>query len=200
MLRKHRRTEEPYLSFEIRPKDEHNLKLISNTHPKDWANPKPKEVYDLVVIGGGTAGLVTASGAAGLGANVALVERSHMGGDCLNVGCVPSKGTIRPSTAFADVRDSHEFGVKIEGNVEMDFRVAMERMRRIRAQISDVDSVRRYTKLGVDVFLGQAEFSGPSSVNVNGVTLKFSRAVIATGARAAAPPNSRVGRRWIPNQ
>jgi NADPH-dependent 2,4-dienoyl-CoA reductase/sulfur reductase-like enzyme len=77
---------------EILPKDEHNAKLIANVHPPDWTNPEPSGRYNLVVIGAGTAGLITAAVAAGLRAKVALIERHLMGGDCLNVGCVPSKG------------------------------------------------------------------------------------------------------------
>jgi 2-polyprenyl-6-methoxyphenol hydroxylase-like FAD-dependent oxidoreductase len=91
---------------EIPPMDEHNTQLVNNVHPNDWTNPTPNGRYNLVVIGAGTAGLVTAIGAAGLGAKVALVERHLMGGDCLNVGCVPSKVLIRSARAFADVRDA----------------------------------------------------------------------------------------------
>ncbi len=89
---------------EISPRDEHNLKLIANVHPPDWVNPEPAGRYNLVVIGAGTAGLVSAIGAAGMGAKVALVERHLMGGDCLNVGCVPSKTIIRAGRAAADHR------------------------------------------------------------------------------------------------
>ena len=76
----------------VMPDDEYNRKLVDNVHPGDWVNPVPASRYHLVVIGAGTAGLVSAAGAAGLGAKVALIERQLMGGDCLNVGCVPSKG------------------------------------------------------------------------------------------------------------
>ena len=81
----------------VQPLDVHNIELLSNVHPVDWKNPEPAPRYNLVVIGAGTAGLVTAAGAAGLGAKVALVERHLLGGDCLNVGCVPSKAIIRSS-------------------------------------------------------------------------------------------------------
>src|SRR4030095_11743092 len=77
------------------PKDQYNAELIANARPPNWKNPEPARIYNLVVIGGGTAGLVAAAGAAGLGAKVALVEKNLMGGDCLNVGCVPSKAVIR---------------------------------------------------------------------------------------------------------
>src|SRR5438445_3940753 len=85
------------------PTDEHNRTLLHNVHPPDWRNPEPAPRYNLVVIGAGTAGLVTAAGAAGLGARVALIERYLLGGDCLNVGCVPSKCVIRSSRVVGDV-------------------------------------------------------------------------------------------------
>jgi pyruvate/2-oxoglutarate dehydrogenase complex dihydrolipoamide dehydrogenase (E3) component len=162
------------------PWDEHNQALVANAHPPDWSNPEPASRYNLVVVGAGTAGLVTAAGAAGLGARVALVERDLMGGDCLNVGCVPSK------TAAA-ARDAGRFGVTA-AEVRVDFGAVMERLRRVRAQISPADSAARFRGLGVDVFLGEARFSGRDTVTVAGQTLRFARAVIATGARAAAPP------------
>ncbi len=172
----------------VLPFDEHNEQLLANGHPSDWVNPDPAKRYNLVVIGAGTAGLVVAAGAAGLGAKVALVERSLMGGDCLNVGCVPSKALIRCAKAYAEVRDVGEFGVRVPDGVSVDFPVIMERMRRLRAGISPHDSVARFSELGIDVFLGQAKFASRDTVEVGGKTLRFARAVIATGARAAAPP------------
>ncbi len=103
------------------PADEHNRTLVSHVHPLDWTNPAPKDRYHLVVIGAGTAGLVTAAGAAGLGARVALIERDLMGGDCLNVGCVPSKALIRCARACADVRDAGRYGVRVPDGVSVDF-------------------------------------------------------------------------------
>ena len=97
----------------IQPWDAHNQKLVSNVHPADWKDPTPAPRYNLVVIGGGTAGLVSAIGAAGLGAKVALIEKHFMGGDCLNVGCVPSKAIIRAARAVAAVREAAEFGVNV---------------------------------------------------------------------------------------
>ena len=172
----------------VRPWDAHNQKLVSNVHPPGWKNPIPAPRYNLVVIGGGTAGLVSAVGAAGLGAKVALIERHFMGGDCLNVGCVPSKAIIRAARAVAAVREAAEFGVHVPAGVTADFGKVMERMRRLRADISPHDSAQRFTELGVDVFLGAGQFTGPDSIEVGGQTLHFAKAVIATGARAAAPP------------
>ena len=173
----------------VLPQDEHNRKLVRNAHPPDWKNPDPSSLYNLVVIGAGTAGLVTAAGAAGLGAKVALIERNLMGGDCLNVGCVPSKGIIRAGRAVHDVRRAEEFGVTCGANVSIDFGKAMERMRRVRAGISDHDSVERFSKeLGIDVFLGQGKFIGPNGIEVEGKRLRFKKAAICTGAHAAVPP------------
>jgi pyruvate/2-oxoglutarate dehydrogenase complex dihydrolipoamide dehydrogenase (E3) component len=175
--------------FVIPPDTEENRTLVDNVHPPGWTNPVPAERYNLVVVGAGTAGLVTAAGAAGLGAKVALIEREFMGGDCLNVGCVPSKGIIRPARAIHDARTAGEFGIKGTDALSIDFGKAMERMRRIRTKISFHDSVRRYSeKLGVDVFLGEGKFVGPDVIEVNGARLRFQRAAICTGARAAAPP------------
>ena len=173
--------------FPLAPLDDPNRQLIANVHPPDWVNPPPAARYNLVVLGGGTAGLVTAAGAAGLGAKVALVERHLLGGDCLNVGCVPSKCLIRASRAAADTRDAERFGVRVPPGVTVDFAAVMERMRGIRAGISHHDSAQRFARLGVDVFLGDARFSGPDTVTVGDHTLRFKRAVIATGARAAHP-------------
>ena len=171
----------------LTPWDEHNRTLVANVHPPDWKNPTPARRYNLVVIGAGTAGLVAAAGAAGLGARVALVERDLMGGDCLNVGCVPSKALIRAARALADLRRASEFGIRLPEAAQVDFGAVMERMRRLRAAISPTDSAARFRSLGVDVFLGEGRFSGRDAVHVGDAALRFSRALIATGARAAAP-------------
>jgi pyruvate/2-oxoglutarate dehydrogenase complex dihydrolipoamide dehydrogenase (E3) component len=174
---------------QIHPRDAHNAELLAHVHPPDWKNPEPRGRYNLVVIGAGTAGLVTAAVAAGLGARVALVERHLLGGDCLNVGCVPSKGVIRASRFVAEARRGAEIGLRPPADAEVDFAAAMERMRRIRARIAREDSARRYQgELGVDVYLGDARFADGRSVEVDGRVLHFRKAVIATGARAAAPP------------
>src|SRR5512146_159320 len=172
----------------VLPEDESNKTLVANVRPTEWKNPEPAPLYNLVVIGAGTAGLVTAAGAAGLGAKVALIEQHLLGGDCLNVGCVPSKGIIRAARAVHDVRAAGEFGVQGAGGAAIDFGKAMERMRRIRAGISFHDSAKRFSEeLGVDVFIGRGRFTGPDSIDVNGKRLRFARAAVCTGARAAAP-------------
>jgi pyruvate/2-oxoglutarate dehydrogenase complex dihydrolipoamide dehydrogenase (E3) component/uncharacterized membrane protein YdjX (TVP38/TMEM64 family) len=172
---------------EVLPDDQFNRELLANAHPPRWQNPEPAERYNLVVIGAGTAGLVTAAGAAGLGANVALVERYLLGGDCLNVGCVPSKALIRSARAYGEIQRAHDFGIKVPEGVEVDFPSVMERMRRLRARISHHDSAERFRGLGVDVFLGQARFTSGKTIEVGDKILRFSKAVIATGARAYHP-------------
>ncbi|MHB8956057.1 MAG: mercuric reductase [Pirellulaceae bacterium] len=173
---------------QLLPWDDHNQRLAANVHPPDWTNPTPSGRYNLVVIGAGTAGLVTAAGAAGLGAKVALIERSLMGGDCLNAGCVPSKGIISAARVAARMRRAHEFGIDVPEGVRVDFSAVMERMRRLRAGISRNDSAQRFRDLGIDVYFGQGRFLDSSTIEVQGTTLNFKRAVIATGVRAAAPP------------
>ncbi len=168
--------------------DAYNQQLIEYVHPNNWTNPQPASVYDLVVIGAGTAGLVVAAGAAGLGIGlkVALIERNLMGGDCLNFGCVPSKTIIRSSRIIAEIWRGQELGVRAD-KIDIDFGAVMERMRRIRAEISHHDSAARFTALGIDVFLGDGKFTSNDSVTVDTQVLKFKKAVIATGARAAMP-------------
>ena len=172
----------------VEPDDEFNQRLLANVHPADWTNPVPSGRYNLVVIGAGTAGLVTAAVGAGLGARVALIERHLMGGDCLNVGCVPSKGIIRAARAWAAASNGQAFGLSTDPAPTRDFGQVMRRMRRLRAELSRIDSARRFTDLGVDVFIGDGRFTGPETVQVGDTTLRFSRAAICTGARAAAPP------------
>jgi len=170
----------------VLPEDAWNRELVDSVHPADWTNPTPPEKYALVVIGAGTAGLIAAVGAAGMGARVALIERHLMGGDCLNFGCVPSKAILAAAHAVHAARSGAEFG--LSGDFTFDFGVAMERLRRLRAQIAHHDSAARFTELGADVYLGQAKFTAPDTVIVGEQPLKFHRCIIATGARAALPP------------
>ncbi|HYJ96200.1 MAG TPA: FAD-dependent oxidoreductase, partial [Vicinamibacterales bacterium] len=171
--------------------DEHDRRLTALVRPSDYRNPAPASKYDLVVIGGGTAGLVCAAGAAGLGARVALVERSRLGGDCLNTGCVPSKAMLRSARLVAESRRGPAFGV--QSSAHADFPAVMARMRARRADLAPADSAERFTSLGVDVFFGSASFSGPRSVSVGSENdtgrseLRFRKAVIATGSRPILP-------------
>ena len=172
----------------ITPKDTYNQQLLAHVHPSDWINPQPADMYDLVVIGAGTAGLVVAAGAAGLGLGlkVALVERHLMGGDCLNFGCVPSKTIIRSARVIGEIWSGRELGIDV-GQIEINFGAVMERMRRIRSNISHHDSAIRFRELGVDVFLGNGQFTNNNTVTLGDLPLKFKKAVIATGARANIP-------------
>jgi pyruvate/2-oxoglutarate dehydrogenase complex dihydrolipoamide dehydrogenase (E3) component len=179
---------DPEIAQLFEPYCVYNERLVENVHPLTWVNPEPAERYHLVVVGAGTAGLVSAAGAAGLGARVALVERRLLGGDCLNYGCVPSKAVIRAARAWHDARTgSDRFGAPAADG-EGDFAFAMKRMRRLRASISRHDSARRFTGLGVDVFIGNGRFVAGDALEVAGQRLRFRRAVVATGARPFAPP------------
>jgi pyruvate/2-oxoglutarate dehydrogenase complex dihydrolipoamide dehydrogenase (E3) component len=173
----------------VLPMDEYNQTLVAAVHPNDWIDPTPTATYDLVVIGAGTAGLVVAAGAAGLGLGlkVALIEKHLMGGDCLNVGCVPSKCIIRSSRVLGELWEAKALGIEVPEAIAIDFPAVMARMRQVRAGISHNDSATRFQKLGVDVFLGNGRFSSGSTIEVNGQTLRFKKAVIATGARATRP-------------
>ena len=170
------------------PMDACEIERLANVRPAGWLNPRPTDRYHLVVIGAGPAGLVAAKGAAGLGARVALVERDLIGGDCLNVGCVPSKALIRTSRLYAEIRDAGRYGVAAPGQDNVDFAAVMLRMRRLRAHISRTDSITDLVNAGVDVFLGTARFTSGDSLDVGGTTLRFRKAVIATGARPDTPP------------
>ncbi len=174
--------------MKLSPLDIHNKKLLENVHPQEYSNPKAQELYDIVVLGAGSAGLVSAAIASALGAKVALVEEELMGGDCLNVGCVPSKSLISSARLAANMREAKKFGLAQRKVEAKEFSAVMEDLRRIRAEISPVDSVKRFTSLGVDVFLGRGVFSGKNSLEVEGQTLHFCKAVIATGARPATLP------------
>lgn len=171
---------DPRLSF--------NAELLDCVHPKDWEDPMPRHAYNMVVIGGGVAGLVTAAGSAGVGGRVALVEEQMLGGDCLVSGCVPSKALLACAQRVVDVRQAGRFGVRLQGEVGVDFAAIMERMRRLRAKIAPHDSAQRFSdELGIDVFQGRARFTSNRTVEVNGQTIKFRRALIATGGRPFVP-------------
>ena len=169
------------------PQDAYESERLDNVHPSGWRNPKPADRYSLVVLGAGTAGLVAAHAAAALGAKVALVERNLLGGDCLNDGCVPSKAIIRTSRLYAEMRNAEQYGAQTPADIRVEFPAVMRRMRGIRARISRADSARRLVAAGVDVFFGQASFTGTDALTVDGAKLRFKKALIATGARPDTP-------------
>jgi pyruvate/2-oxoglutarate dehydrogenase complex dihydrolipoamide dehydrogenase (E3) component len=167
--------------------DPNDQRTVRNTHPPDWRNPTPRARYDLVVIGGGTAGLVSAGTGALVGARVALVERYYTGGDCLINGCVPSKALLRSARAAADARAGAALGMSA-AEVQVDFPKVMERVRAVRAQISSGDAARSFQEeYGVDVFFGDATFTAPDHIAVDGMPLRFRKAIIATGSRPSIP-------------
>ncbi len=176
------------------PLDSYNIDLLNNVHPKNWPeyddDGSLREEYDLVVIGSGAGGLVSSKQAARRGLNsVALISEHLAGGDCLNVGCVPSKALIRSAKAVREVRRAADFGITLpKGDIEVDFGAVMERMRKLRATIAPVDSHEATVEAGAQVFQGRGKFTSPNTILVNGKELKFKKAIIATGGRA-----------WVPN-
>ena len=149
---------------------------------------KPKSFdYNMVVIGAGSAGLVTSYIGAATKGKVALIEKHKMGGDCLNTGCVPSKALIRSAKFMADVKKCQKLGFK-SAQVEFDFAEVMERVQRVIKTIEPHDSVERYSKLGVECHTGEAKIKSPYEVEVNGKVLTTRNIVIGTGARPSIPP------------
>jgi pyruvate/2-oxoglutarate dehydrogenase complex dihydrolipoamide dehydrogenase (E3) component len=169
------------------PEDAYERERLENVHPSGWRNPQPADPYTLVVVGAGPAGLSAAHSAASLGAKVALIERKLVGGTCMNVGCAPSKTLIRTSHLYADMRNAEHYGAQAPVDIRVNFPAIMERMRRIRARLSRAESVHRLEAAGVDVFFGHATFTGTDALTVDGVKLRFKKAMIATGARPDIP-------------
>ena len=161
--------------------------LLDNVHPPDWHNPQPAGIYDFVILGAGPAGLLAARGAATLGRKVALVERNRLGGNCLNVGCVPSKALISTSRLYARMREAQGLGVPRPEGIRIDAAAGMQRIQRLQARLSRADSAPRLREHGVDVYFGAARFVGPTQVTVAGAVLRFKKALIATGARPMTP-------------
>ncbi len=151
-----------------------------------WDRPKNFD-YNLIAIGAGSGGLVSAYIAAAVKARVALIERDRMGGDCLNTGCVPSKALIRSAKMLAYSRRAQEFGLK-RSEVTFDFADIMERVQQVIAKVEPHDSIERYTGLGVECFTGEARITSPWTVEVNGKTLTTRNIIIATGAKPFVPP------------
>lgn len=173
----------------MRPGSVHDELLLARTGPSGHPNPAADGVYDLVVVGAGAGGLVSAAGAAGLGARVALVERSLLGGDCLVNGCVPSKALLAAAARAAAARGPC-LGVRLTASV--DFAAVMDGVRRARAALAEADAAERFRALGVHVFFGSGVFRSDRELTVEGPagdrTLRFRRAIVATGGRPLLPP------------
>src|SRR5262247_4300397 len=173
-------------TIQLFPEDIYNQKTLQQGHPPGWTNRAGGE-YDLVVLGGGPAGLVAAMTAAAGGHRVAMTERRLTGGTCVNYGCTPSKALIRCARAIHEARRGADFGFGLSAPAHVDFGKVMERVRRIRSMSSAGDAVQVVAGAGVDVYLGHTRFTKPNTVTVDGRELRFNKAVIATGARAVAP-------------
>jgi pyruvate/2-oxoglutarate dehydrogenase complex dihydrolipoamide dehydrogenase (E3) component len=184
--------------LKIWPLDDDNVKLLDEVHPKSWPNHKgtnPDMVYDFIAIGAGAGGLVSSRQVARRGGKSAMISAHLAGGDCLNVGCVPSKALIRCAKMIREVRKAQtrpEFGVRVD-NVEVDFGAIMQRMRSLRAEIAPVDGHELGESIGTDVYQGFGRFVDENTIEVTPpsgekpIHLKFKKAAICTGGRASIP-------------
>ena len=172
----------------VEPFDKYNQQLVANVRPHNWVNPRPRERYHLAVVGAGTAGLVTASIAAGLGARVALIERHLMGGDCLNVGCVPSKAVLGAARAWQAAAEADKLfgGPRVVGTGN--FAQVMERMRGSGPGSAGSTVPRGSVSSASTYYLGKVGSSARRARGERPDAGRFRRAVIATGGRAAVPP------------
>jgi len=171
----------------IAPFDAPNRQTIAQGHPTDWQSPHPKDMYDLVVIGGGPAGLSASLVAASAGHTVAMVERNLTGGTCVNFGCTPSKSLLRAARAVFYAREGEKFGYMLNDAPRVDFAAVMTRVREMRAFSSSSDAVSVVAGAGIDLFLGDARFVSPDAIKVDGRRLRFKKALIASGSGPAIP-------------
>ena len=151
-------------------------------------NPGSRSPYHLLIVGAGPAGLLAAKVAVRHGARVALIERNLLGGTCLNKGCIPSKTLIRTSRLYREMRDAEHFGGRVPGTIAVDFSAVIQRVQRVRARLTELDSAERLTAIGIDVYSGAARFAGPRSVTVGAEVLHFEKALVATGGLPVCPP------------
>jgi pyruvate/2-oxoglutarate dehydrogenase complex dihydrolipoamide dehydrogenase (E3) component len=171
----------------IAPFDAPNRQRIAQGHPTDWQSPQPKEVYELVVIGGGPCGLTAAVTAAKAGHTVGMVERNLTGGTCVNFGCTPSKSLLRAARAVHQARDGEKFGYTLPAAPQVNFAAVMKRVREMRAFSGSFDAVSVAAGAGIDVFLGDACFVSSDTIEVEGQQLRFQKALIASGSGPAVP-------------
>ncbi len=164
----------------IKQKFQHNL------FPRGWKNPKPAELYDLLIIGGGPAGMTAATIARSHNAKVALVEKEHLGGECVTSGCIPSKALIRSSRTAAEIRNAAKYGIKVPKGWKVDFGAIMQRVHQLQTDISAFDAAKHFKKMGVDIFLGKGRFTGTYRFEIDGKILTFKKAIIATGTQPIA--------------
>lgn len=176
------------MNLELIPSHPYNVEMLDAVRPKGHINPTPDGTYNMLIIGGGSAGLTAAAGAAGLGGKVALVEKNALGGDCLLVGCVPSKAIIHAAKVVADLRKAEKYGVTVSETPTVDFGKVMEHVYHARNAIAPHDSAERFINMGVDLFFGAGQFTGPNSFEIDGKTIHFKKALIATGSRPREIP------------
>ncbi len=174
-------------TVELFPADIYNQKTIQQGHPPDWINRDGGD-YDLVVLGGGPAGVISAMTAAAAGHRVAMTEQRLTGGTCVNFGCTPSKALIRCARAIHDAGRGTEFGFRLDSPPRIDFAAVMERVRRMRSLSIAGDAVSLIEQAGAQVYLGHTRFTAPNGVEVDGRQLRFRKAVIATGSDPLLPP------------
>lgn len=173
--------------LEIWPLDDANAELLNEVHPREYQSPnEPLPVYDLIAIGAGAGGLVSSKQSGRRGAKSAMISERLAGGDCLNVGCVPSKAIIRSARAVAQVKKAAELGI-VTGDIKVDFGAVMKRVRQMRAKIAPADGHEGTESAGTHVIQGRGHLVGPNTVSVSGKTYEFKMCVLATGGRPSIP-------------